>query len=122
MESHKIAVVTGAGGFIGGHLVAEFRRKGYKHVRAVDVKPLDEWYQRFDDVENLCLDLNSKKTAIQPPKAPMRSTISRPHGRHGLHRDNKALCMLSVLINTHMLRPRRTAVPEVFLFLVGLRL
>ena len=53
MESHKIAVVAGAGGFIGGHLVAEFRRKGYRRFRAVDDKPLDEWYQRFDDVENL---------------------------------------------------------------------
>jgi altronate hydrolase len=28
VQSHKLAVVTGAGGFIGGHLVAEFRKQG----------------------------------------------------------------------------------------------
>ncbi|MGH9672229.1 MAG: NAD-dependent epimerase/dehydratase family protein, partial [Bryobacteraceae bacterium] len=54
----ELIVVTGAGGFIGGSLVAELRRKGYRRLRAVDVKPFAEWYQRFDDVENLRLDLN----------------------------------------------------------------
>ncbi|MGC2015117.1 MAG: NAD-dependent epimerase/dehydratase family protein, partial [Candidatus Acidiferrales bacterium] len=61
MQNHNSAVVTGAGGFIGGHLVAAFRNQGYKRIRAADVKPLDEWYQRFDDVENLQLDLNFKE-------------------------------------------------------------
>ena len=36
-----LVVVTGAGGFIGGHLVADLRRAGYTRLRAVDVKPLD---------------------------------------------------------------------------------
>ena len=47
----SITLVTGAGGFIGGAMVADFRRQGYKKIRAVDIKPLDEWYQVFDDVE-----------------------------------------------------------------------
>ena len=53
-----LIVVTGAGGFIGGSLVADLRQKGHKKIRAVDVKPIEEWYQAFPDVENLSLDLN----------------------------------------------------------------
>ena len=53
-----LVVVTGAGGFIGGHLIDDLRRQGYRRLRAVNIKPLDEWYQRFDDVENLSLDLS----------------------------------------------------------------
>ncbi len=57
----QLAVITGGGGFIGGNLVASFRRQGYRQIRAVDVKPLEHWYQKFDDVENLSLDLNDKE-------------------------------------------------------------
>jgi NADP-dependent 3-hydroxy acid dehydrogenase YdfG len=57
----ELVVITGAGAFIGGSLIAGFRQQGYRKIRAVDVKPLDEWYQRFDDVENLSLDLNLKE-------------------------------------------------------------
>src|SRR5689334_1941790 len=57
----KLVVVTGAGGFIGGHLVASLRQRGHSNLRAVDVKPLAEWEQRFDDVESLSLDLNLRE-------------------------------------------------------------
>jgi len=46
-----------AGGFIGGHLIADLRRQGHTQLRAVDKKPFSEWYQRFDDVENFQLNL-----------------------------------------------------------------
>ena len=49
-------LVAGAGGFIGGHLVAELIRKGHTDIRAVDIKPFGEWYQKFPQVENLQLD------------------------------------------------------------------
>ncbi|MBI3418556.1 MAG: NAD-dependent epimerase/dehydratase family protein, partial [Proteobacteria bacterium] len=52
LDKEGLTVVTGAGGFIGGHLVAELRHRGFKKIRAVDIKPLDGWYQRFPDVEN----------------------------------------------------------------------
>jgi len=63
-------LVAGAGGFIGGALIAVLRSHGYRHLRGVDVKPLDQWYQRFDDVENFSLDLNLRENAKGPRKAP----------------------------------------------------
>ena len=50
-------LVAGGGGFIGGHLVAKLRTTYPGRVRSVDVKPMDEWYQVFDDVDNQVLDL-----------------------------------------------------------------
>src|SRR5215469_10479652 len=60
-SQNKTYVVTGAGGFIGGALVAALRTRGCGRIRAVDNKPFQEWYQLFDNVENLCLDLNQKE-------------------------------------------------------------
>jgi len=60
--SDPTIVVAGGGGFIGGHLVDALRRKGAAKIRAVDIKPFDQWYQRFDDVENLRLDLQLKES------------------------------------------------------------
>jgi GDP-D-mannose 3', 5'-epimerase len=98
-------VVTGAGGFIGGHLVAEFRKLGYPHIRAIDIKPLNEWYQRFDDVKNLSLDLNLRENCeIAAKDADEIYNLAANMGGMGFIEQNKALCMLSVLINTHMLQ------------------
>ena len=105
MRNHNRVLVTGAGGFIGGHLVAEFRRQGYQKIRAVDVKPFDEWYQHFDDVENLALDLNLKDNCDTAAKdADEIYNLAANMGGMGFIEHNKALCMLSVLINTHMLQ------------------
>ncbi len=98
----KNIVVTGAGGFIGGHLVNDLRQQGNK-VRAVDIKPLEEWYQHFDDVENLQLDLDLRESchkAVQGME--IVYNLAANMGGMGFIEHNKALCMLSVLINTHM--------------------
>ena len=103
-----LVVVTGAGGFIAGHLVAELRRQGYRRIRAVDIKPLDEWYQGFGDVENLCLDLNLRDNCMQAVKGAREVyNLAANMGGMGFIEKNKALCMLSVLINTHMLMAAR---------------
>jgi GDP-D-mannose 3', 5'-epimerase len=105
VRTNNQILVTGAGGFIGGHLVAEFRRQGYKNIRAADVKPLDEWYQRFNDVENLVLDLNEKANCEIAAKGVHEIyNLAANMGGMGFIEHNKALCMLSVLINTHMLQ------------------
>src|SRR6202795_378542 len=98
-------LVAGGGGFIGGALIALLRKQGYRDIRAVDVKPLDEWYQRFDDVENLQLDLNLRESGeVAAEGADKIYNLAANMGGMGFIETNKALCMLSVLINTHMLQ------------------
>ena len=104
-----LVAVTGAGGFIGGSLVADLRRQGHRQIRAVDIKPFDQWYQRFDDVENLSLDLNLQENC-ETAAAGRRTrsyNLAANMGGMGFIENNKALCMLSVLINTHMLQAAR---------------
>jgi GDP-D-mannose 3',5'-epimerase len=103
-KNQKI-LVTGAGGFIGGALLSVMRRQGYQDLRGVDVKPFDQWYQRFDDVENLSLDLNLKENCERAAEgAGEIYNLAANMGGMGFIEANKALCMLSVLINTHMLQ------------------
>lgn len=103
-DKHRV-LVAGGGGFIGGHLVAALRRQGFKHIRAVDIKPREEWYQIFDDVENLTLDLNLRENCeIAAQGAGEIYNLAANMGGMGFIETNKALCMLSVLINTHLLQ------------------
>jgi nucleoside-diphosphate-sugar epimerase len=103
MNSNKV-VVCGAGGFIGGHLVADLRRQGVKNIRAVDIKPPAEWYQLFPEAENLQLDLKRREACEQSLKgAQTVYNLAADMGGMGFIENNKALCMLSVLINTHLL-------------------
>jgi GDP-D-mannose 3',5'-epimerase len=100
-----LILVTGAGGFIGGAMVAELRRQRYRRIRAVDVKPLAEWYQVFGDADNLVLDLNLKESCEKAAQGAREVyNFAANMGGMGFIENNKALCMLSVLINTHMLQ------------------
>ncbi len=103
-ERTETALVCGAGGFIGGHLVKSLRASGIHVVRAVDVKPLADWYQTTDGVENLCLDLKDKENCMRAADGvDMVFQLAADMGGMGFIENNKALCMLSVLTNTHML-------------------
>ena len=98
------AVVCGGGGFIGGHLVKYLQSVGVDVIRTVDVKPLDDWYQVTDGVENLSLDLkdiNACRRATEGVELVYQ--LAADMGGMGFIENNKALCMLSVLTNTHML-------------------
>ncbi len=111
-----LIVVTGAGGFIGGWTIAEFRRQGYGRLRAVDIKPVEEWYQSFPDVENRVLDLNLRESCEQAAGGAAEIyNFASNMGGMGFIENNKTLCMLSVLINTHMLEAaRKCGVPRYF--------
>jgi len=105
LSKEQKILVAGAGGFIGGALIAVLRRHGYRHLRGVDIKPFDQWYQRFDDVENLSLDLNLKENCERVAEGAVDIyNLAANMGGMGFIEANKALCMLSVLINTHMLQ------------------
>ncbi len=111
------AVVCGAGGFIGGHLVQNLLANGVDVIRAVDIKPLDEWYQVSNDVENLSLDLKDKDNCLKAAEdANIIFQLAADMGGMGFIENNKALCMLSVLTNTHMLMAARDKGVERFFY------
>jgi GDP-D-mannose 3', 5'-epimerase len=115
--SGKRILVAGAGGFIGGNLVASLRQRGCNQIRAVDVKPLRHWHQRFDDVENLSLDLNVLANCETAAKGITDIyNFASNMGGMGFIERNKALCMLSVLINTHLLMAARKHSVERYFF------
>jgi nucleoside-diphosphate-sugar epimerase len=103
--SGDVVVVTGGGGFIGGHLVQRLRAEGDVEVRAVDCAPLETWYQRFTDVDNRVLDLRMADACEEAVQGASRVyNLAADMGGMGFIENNKAKCMLSVLINTHMLQ------------------
>ena len=88
MDRSKRVLVTGGGGFIGGHLVAELQRRGFEEIRAVDLKPLGRWYQEHEGVENVSADLREKDSVLRSRRrGDIRLQSRRRHGRDGLHRD-----------------------------------
>jgi len=113
----KKAAVCGAGGFIGGHLVKHLQDHGVEVVRAIDIKPLDEWYQVSRGVENLTLDLKEKENCYRAAKgAEVVFQLAADMGGMGFIENNKALCMLSVLTTTHMLLAARDSGVERFFY------
>jgi nucleoside-diphosphate-sugar epimerase len=107
LDREKI-VVCGAGGFIGGHLVKSLVDAGLDVIRAIDIKPVGEWYQRSAKVENVVLDLRQKEACRHAVKgADVVFNLAADMGGMGFIENNKALCMLSVLVNSHLLLASR---------------
>ena len=116
-DRNELIVVCGAGGFIGGHLVAALVRQGHQRVRAVDIKPLTDWHQVFAGVENLQLDLQEKQACERAVRdGTLVYNLAADMGGMGFIERNRALCMLSVLINTHLLMAARKFGTERFFF------
>ncbi|NLY02780.1 MAG: NAD-dependent epimerase/dehydratase family protein [Rhodopirellula sp.] len=108
--SDPLIVVAGGGGFIGGHLIGSLRARGRGRLRAVDVKPVAEWYQSFPDVENLVLDLREKEHCYRAcADAAEVYNLAADMGGIEFIEHHKAACMLSVLISTHMALAARDA-------------
>ena len=119
MDRSKRVLVTGGGGFIGGHLVAELHRRGFEEIRAVDLKPLGRWYQEHDGVENVSADLREKEPCYAAADgATYVFNLAADMGGMGFIETHKADCMVSVA-DQHEPAARRRAITSVEHFMFG---
>ena len=117
LDRSEPIVVTGGGGFIGGHLVAELQSRGFERIRAVDLKPLGRWYQQHDGVENVSADLREKDACYAAAEgATTVFNLAADMGGMGFIETHKADCMVSVLINTNLLLAARDHGVKNFMF------
>jgi nucleoside-diphosphate-sugar epimerase len=116
MSQEGPVLVTGAGGFIGGALVEDLRRRGHD-VRAVDLKPQSEWYRVVAGVETVTADLSEPAACVGAVKGvSWVYNLAADMGGMGFIENNKALCMLSVLINTNLIRAASDAGVDRYFF------
>lgn len=103
LKQDDLILITGAGGFIGGSLVRYFHDLGYTRIRAVDKKPLYNWYQRTPGVENLCLDLSQSEACVRAVENAVEVyNFAADMGGMGFIERFRIECMRSSLINTHL--------------------
>ncbi len=113
----KTILVAGAGGFIGGHLVGKLLQLEGVRIKAVDKKPLTDWWQVHPGVDSQSLDLQKMESCSQAvDNVSQIYNLAADMGGMGFIEHNKALCMLSVLINTHLLLAAKEAGVERFFF------
>jgi len=104
IQKDDLIVITGAGGFIAGALTRYFHDKGFIRIRAIDKKPLPDWYQHVPGVESLCLDVSEKENAIQAVEGAVEVyNLAADMGGMGFIERFRIECLRSILINTHML-------------------
>jgi len=117
LDKKDLILVTGAGGFIGGHMVADLVQQGFERVRAVDLKPFRDWFQLSPQAENLQRDLRDKSACSEVTDgAGYVFNLAADMGGMGFIETHKAECMISVLINTHMLMAARDCGVKRFLY------
>ena len=98
-------LVCGGGGFIGSHFVQRMIKGGSNDIVCVDIKPINDWFQIFDNCENYSLDLKSYQNCLKVTSGVEHIyNFACNMGGMGFIENNKAECMLSVLINTNLLR------------------
>ena len=117
MEKNDLIVVAGAGGFIAGALARYFHDKGFVRIRAVDKKPLSEWYQRTPGVESLSLDLSDPENCRRAVEGAAEVyNLAADMGGMGFIERHRVDCLRSVLINTHMVEAAWRAGAERYFF------
>jgi len=117
MNKNDLIVVTGAGGFIAGALVRYFKEKGFSNLRAVDKKPLYQWYQVVEGAESLCLDVSEYENCVRAVEnAKEVYNLAADMGGMGFIEKNRVECLRSILINTHMIEAAYNAGAERYFF------
>ncbi len=104
LRKDDLIVITGAGGFIGGNLAAYFKQRGHTRIRAVDKKPLHEWYLQVPGVESLCLDVSHEAHCHRACEGAVEVyNLAADMGGMGFIERFRIECLRSILINTHMI-------------------
>lgn len=117
LKKNDLIVVTGAGGFIGGNLIKYFKDQGFTNLRAVDKKPLPQWYQRTDGVECLHLDLTNEDNCKRAAEGAVEVyNLAADMGGMGFIERFRIMCLRSILINTHMIEAAYNAGAQRYFF------
>jgi len=103
LKKDDLIVITGAGGFIAGNLALYFKKRGFTNIRAVDKKPLYEWYLHVPSVQNLCLDVSVEENCRRVCEGAVEVyNLAADMGGMGFIEKNRVECLRSILINTNM--------------------
>jgi nucleoside-diphosphate-sugar epimerase len=117
LSKDDLIVISGAGGFIAGALAGYFKEQGFTRIRAIDKKPLDEWYQRVPGVESLSMDLSEKDNCIKACEGATEVyNLAADMGGMGFIEKFRIECLRSILINTHMIEAAYQAGAERYFF------
>ena len=115
-KDNPTILVAGGGGFIGGHLVRTLREQDL-NVRVADIKPIADWYQVAPRADSRQLDLSRLDDCRQAVAGvDVVYDLAADMGGMGFIETHKAECMLSILINTHLLIAARDACVERYFF------
>jgi GDP-D-mannose 3',5'-epimerase len=117
LKKDDLIVIAGAGGFIGGALTRYFAGQGFTRLRAIDKKPLPEWYQRVPGVECLSLDLSEEQNAVRAVEGAIEVyNLAADMGGMGFIERFRVECLRSVLINTHLIEAAYRAGTQRYFF------
>ena len=117
LDKRELIVIAGGGGFIGGALARYFHDQGFTRIRAIDKKPLPDWYQRVPGVESLCMDLSDPVHCVRACEGATEVyNLAADMGGMGFIELNRVACLRSVLINTHMIEAAYQAGAQSYFF------
>ncbi len=117
LRKDDLIVIGGAGGFIGGSLTRHFREQGFERIRAVDKKPLPDWYQHVPGVECLCMDLSDEANCKRACEGAAEVyNLAADMGGMGFIERFRIQCLRSILINTHMIEAAYRAGAQRFFY------
>lgn len=117
LNQDDLILIAGAGGFIAGALTRHFHDQGFTRIRAVDRKPIPEWYQRVPGVECLCLDLSHEDNCKRAAEGAIEVyNLAADMGGMGFIERFRVECLRSILVNTHLIEAASRGGAERFFF------